>query len=446
MIEGMIGVKATVPSGHRRAVLLDADLDARTDQHSGDLLSLDIMSPSGGLHGSALQGLNVVVIGGGPAGLTFARIASANGARVTVLEKAGDPRVKDLGYTNRSFNISLDRVGRYVLGGQEAWQGGLRVIGRAVHNYQDTGQVKHTRYGTDPDYDLVNIPRPVLRQNMVNLALQAGAAVRFESQVTSLEPNKGEVTFTNDGTSQKLSADLVVVCDGLHSIADELIRAESGEDYYLKPELRRIVSAMIYAEDNPNLSLNHIHLWYEHSSDSFVVGIPNRNGSVALLMASPYADISRDTHPFATPELANERFKRDFPQLFTLSPQIAKQLPKQPVYHFKYKAHATFRVGRRGIIVGDAACVMPPWANYGANSAMASASSLAYHLIGRSGNTDAALDIFQSQQRILSRLLLNYANDHGKFFSGPVIQSPEERSDPALALLIKQACDEARKS
>jgi hypothetical protein len=88
---------------------------------------------------------------------------------------------------------------------------------------------------------------------------------------------------------------------------------------------------------------------------------------------------------------------------------------------------------------------MPPWANYGANSAMASASSLVYHLIQSKGDIDTALNIFQAHQKVLCRYLLDYANELGKFFSGPVIQQPKERSEPALAMLIKQADQEVEK-
>lgn len=415
----------------------DAGLDGREDRHADELATLDLLPFDRKNRGNSLESLNAVVVGGGPAGLTFARIAHANGARVTVLEKAGDPRGEDAGYTNRSFNLSLDRVGRYVLGDHAAWQGGIRVVGRAIHNYQDSGSVFYTDYGSSPDADLINIPRPRLRQNMVTLTLEEGVTIKFNSKVSSLDPDTGTVTYEDgDGGTESLSADLIVVCDGLHSIADGLIKAQSGEDFYHRPELRRIVSALVFPQDNRDLSLHHIHFWYEPGSDSFAVGVPNRDGSVALLMASPYTDKKEGSGLVATTEAAAEHLQRDFPQLFDAYPQLAQQLPDQKVYHFQYKAHSTFRVGKRGVIVGDAAYVMPPWASYGANGAMASASSLVYHLVKRRGDIDAALDDFQDHQRLLSRSMLDYANDHGKFFSGPVMESPNKRSDPALAQLI----------
>lgn len=79
----------------------------------------------------ALAGVRIITIGGGPAGLSLATAARAHGARVTVLEQAGDPRGSDPGYTNRSFNITLNDVGRLVLGTPRAWEGGATILGRA---------------------------------------------------------------------------------------------------------------------------------------------------------------------------------------------------------------------------------------------------------------------------------------------------------------------------
>jgi kynurenine 3-monooxygenase len=427
---------------NKKDVKFDITIAARSDKDTRELAELHIMGPVRDIHAKPLQGLRVIVVGAGPSGLIFAKDASANGAAVTVFEKFGDPRTTGKQYTNRSFNISVDRVGRYVLGDTAALQGGIRVVGRAVH--QDS-EVIHTEYGTTPDSDLINIPRPLLRQNMVELALREGADIHFDSKVIDVDIDKGQVAYEDatTGTHWTLRADLVVICDGLHSIADQLITEETGELFYARPELRRIVSAMIYPKFNKDLSIHHIHFWHEPVSSSFVVGIPNRDTSIALLMASPYGYVDSSTHPFATLELARMRYKQDFPQLHTRFPSLAEQLPGQQVYHFKYKAHSTFRIGDKGVVVGDAGCVMPPWANYGANSSMANASSLVYHLIKKNGNIDQALNAYQAEQRILSRLLLDYAGDQGEFFNGAVIKNPKARSDQALAQLIRQANQEA---
>ena len=91
----------------------DADGDQRLDFLDVHRVSVDASS-------QRLARLKITVIGAGPAGLVFARNAALHGAIVTVFERAGDPRGVDAGYTNRSFNITLDNVGRQVLGDPRA--------------------------------------------------------------------------------------------------------------------------------------------------------------------------------------------------------------------------------------------------------------------------------------------------------------------------------------
>jgi hypothetical protein len=94
----------------------------RDKLNTGDLSFLKTAPLGKNAVGNSLLDLSVIVIGGGPAGLTFARLASAQGADVTVLEQAGDPRTEEPGYTDRSFNITLDNVGRYILGDSSIWE------------------------------------------------------------------------------------------------------------------------------------------------------------------------------------------------------------------------------------------------------------------------------------------------------------------------------------
>jgi 2-polyprenyl-6-methoxyphenol hydroxylase-like FAD-dependent oxidoreductase len=178
----------------------------------------------------ALDGLKVTVIGAGPAGLVFARSAIALGANVTILEKAGDPRDPDAGYLNRSFNITLDEVGRHVLADNRIWKDdGVWLVGRAVHNRSYNGSIDYADYPETAK--LVSIPRPTLRRNMVIAALQQGVTIHFHSHVTNIDPDMGTTTYLQeDGREGTIDADLVVIADGLHSIGDKFRSELYGED------------------------------------------------------------------------------------------------------------------------------------------------------------------------------------------------------------------------
>lgn len=401
-------------------------VDARQDRQ---LTYLDICRDHG--HTEALRGLTLAVVGAGPAGLVFATAAANHGADVTVFEKAGDPRQDDPGYTDRSFNITLDNVGRQVLANPLAWHGGIWLQGRALHNFQGSEQTHYARYGHHSDAEYVSIPRPVLRQNMCSLAEMAGVKLRFRTPVTSLDMDAGSVQVKNT----RHHADLVVASDGFHSLVNELCQPT---DIHTWPEPRSYVTAMIAPKYNRGLSLRHIHLWHE-SSGAFTVGIPNADGSIDLLLASTFADVSEKAHPFETHAQARTRLRRDFPQLLADAPQLPEQLPSRRRGYFKYKSTTRYRFGKRGVVVGDAACAFPPWAGFGANQSMYAAASLAYFL-AHSDSTEAALNNYAKQHERLGKALRNFAAEQGEFFSGAIAQNPSARSpDTALGPLIKEA-------
>ncbi len=401
---------------------------------------LDIFRYSPDRPAKGLQGLRVIVIGAGPAGLVFARAAAIQGADVTVIEKAGDPRGKDPGYTNRSFNITLDNVGRQVLADNRAWEGGIWLSGRAIHNFQGSNHVYYTRYGKTSDAELISIPRPVLRQNLCNLAEASGAHLIFRACVTEADGTTGAVFYTDRlGRDRHTQSDLIVFSDGSHSLADDIVAAGNNSQSQIWHEPRSYITGMIEPKHNQDLSLNHIHFWHESSSDAFSVGILNANGSIALLLTSLFSDMPEPIHPFPTPKLAAERLRRDFPRLFAAAPHLPQQLPKRQRGQFCYKSVSRYRVKNKGIVVGDAGCVFPPWAGYGANQAMYAAASLAHILSTHKGDVDTALPLYEKQQKILAGLLMSFVSSQGDFLSGPVTKNPSGRSDPALGPLILQA-------
>lgn len=387
----------------------------------------------------ALQGLTVTVIGGGPAGLAFTKTAVALGAKVTILEKAGDPRKANAGYLNRSFNITLDEVGRHVLADERIWKNdAVWLVGRAIHNRTSPGSIDYVDYPETAT--LASIPRTVLRRNMVEATLEQGGNIHFHTHVTRIDPVSGEVVYIDEnGTAKRIGADLVVVADGLHSIGDRLRAELYGEVKGVSVEPRSYISALLKPGEHTDLSLHYIHFWQETVSDSFTLGLPVRDGSIVLLIDAAFRDISeKDTHPFPTPEAALERLRCDFPQLLAAAPELYRQLPMRVRSHFSSKVVSSYRIGERAVLVGDAACVFPPWAGIGANSAMYAASSLAYQLV-HAENIDNALAIYEMQQRFLAPQMVDLAKGLGKIFNSSITNKPSLSNDSGLALMIRDA-------
>ncbi len=207
--------------------------------------------------GTKLRGRTVAVIGAGPAGLITARSAAAQGAIVTVLDKGADPRLEDMLYTDRSFNITLDTVGRQVLASPSAFDGGIWLAGRAVHR---STAVKYGAYGHSSDAELVSIPRQKLRQNLARQAEDAGAQLRFGARVIAADAESGHLAYeTGAGKLHSLNVDLIIFSDGLHSLADQRL----GLDRHITPEARHYITGLISPARATQLSLRHIHFWHE---------------------------------------------------------------------------------------------------------------------------------------------------------------------------------------
>ena len=357
---------------------------------------------------------------------------------MTILEKAGDPRGSDHGYTNRSFNITLDEVGRYVLGDDTIWkEDGIWLIGRAIHDTKKEA-VEYVNY---PDTaKLVSIPRPILRQNMVSKTIEQGSQILFHSHVTHLDPEQGVVRYmTGHGEKREIGADLVVIADGLHSLGDGLRARLYGEELGVTVEERSYLAAVLQPGDYHDLNQHYIHFWQESVSESFTLGLPTLHGQMGLLLSSTFHDLDdRNTHPFPNVEAARNRLSREFPELFDAIPCVAKLLPRYVRAHFSSKLVTSYQIGDRAVLVGDAACVFPPWAGIGANSAMYAAASLVYQLV-TTGTVGEALSIYETQQRFLSPTMVSLAQGLGELFNSRVTEKPQASNDSGLALLIRDA-------
>jgi kynurenine 3-monooxygenase len=387
-----------------------------------------------------LKGLSVIVIGAGPGGLTFARGAQSHGADVTVIEQAGDPRGDDAGYTDRSFNLTLNQVGRRVLGDERAWSGGIDLVGRAIHTL-DSDEVRYASFGDDDAAILTSVPRPTLRRNMVRLTEEKGVKQWFCTSVTALDPDKGEVTIRSDLAGEaKVSADLVVVADGVHSLADSFIEGPLHGSLNLTIEPLNYVTIMLHKDAAENMSLHHVHFWHEPDSKAVAIGLPNKDGTIAVLLASRFDGIPENATPFATYRDTAAKLKHDFPQLLRLEPKLAEWVMGRKRGRFYYKSVSNYRLGEKCVVVGDAASASPPWAGFGANTAIYSADALVRFMIGLKGDLEGALAAYENHKRILAEMVLGYAREHGEFLNKQVASSPGARPiGPVLGQLVNSA-------
>lgn len=338
-----------------------------------------------------LENKHIAIVGGGPGGLTLARLLQLKGVNVKVYERDAHASARVQGSPLDMHEASgwaairkaglVEEFKKHVLTGADKK---IIVNERAEvlfsdheaqpHDYADHGPVR-------PE-----ISRGALRKIFLD-ALLPGTVV-WDSHFISMEPrNEGWLLHFKDGAS--VYADLVIGSDGAHSKIRPYVT-----------DIKAFYSGITMVElqvDQASTAIPHIYTWlnggkimaFGHGKN--LLGGQKGGGSLGFYASfKPEENRALDSgldFSDRTPLLA--WFKKEYntwsPIWYELFEKATLPVIPRPIYCMP--PDQTWAASPHVTLLGDAAHVMPPFAGEGANTAMYDALELSACLTDGAFNT-----------------------------------------------------------
>ncbi|MFH6997234.1 FAD-dependent oxidoreductase [Flavobacterium sp. FlaQc-57] len=343
---------------------------------------------------SLIKDKKIVIIGGGPVGLTTARILQINGADVTVYERDINAQARTSGGT---LDIHSDS-------GQKAIQK-AELMDEFYRYARPTGEKMADMHGNITAEEMPNeenayfrpeIDRNDLRKIMLE-NLQENTVV-WDSHLTHIEKiaDQYHLEFKN-GT--KIIADFVIVANGGRSNARKFVTDKETQlsgTYIIQGEIAN--PDLDYPDFKPKygngnvMAMGEQKMFYTHTlrDGSVHFGVSFKANENWILNNNLDFEDNTSIRTFL-----NETFENwgdDYKNLFSASTDFSGLPPRLFSLEDSWKEHSNIT------LVGDAAHLMPPFAGEGVNMGLMDAFQLTENLTnGKFETIDAAIADYEQK-------------------------------------------------
>lgn len=317
---------------------------------------------------------NILIIGAGLCGSLLALRLAQHGFNITLVEKRPDLRKISLD-AGRSINLALsDRGlrGLRLAGVEEAAQDLLiPMTGRMIH--EKSGNTFLSPYSGRDDEYINSVSRPGLNKLLLNEAEKMpNVKIIFNQACTEVDFDSPSATFEDFDSGEKstYTADVIFGTDGAGSV----VRANMIHDKSFLLNISQQWLGHGYKEleippaENAGYRTykNALHIWPR--GEDMLIALPNLNGSFTVTLFLPYKNSDYCFENLTTPEMVQEYFQKEFPDVLELIPNLTEEFFNNPIGAMgTVKCNPWHRFGKT-LLMGDAAHAMVPFYGQGMNA------------------------------------------------------------------------------
>ncbi|WPU99616.1 NAD(P)/FAD-dependent oxidoreductase [Mucilaginibacter sp. cycad4] len=348
----------------------------------------------------AIKNKNIAIVGGGPGGLTLARLLQMNGAKVNVYERDANREVRVQGATldlhEESGLKALEAAGL-----MDAFNTNYRPGADKLRVVDKHGNIVLDEHGADGgSYNRPEIDRGPLRKILLD-SLQPDTVI-WNSQFVSLSKQENGVIKLEFKKGTTAYADLVIAADGANSKIRPYITPI--EPFYAGVS---VIEGAVYNSEKASPRIHELlnggkifamgdekTLIVSSKGDGSLVFYAGIKSSESWLQDSGI-DFKNKAQVFAW-------FKQEFAGWDTIWDELFENA--EPVFiprpQYCMPLDQTWKALPNLTMLGDAAHLMPPYAGEGVNMAMLDALELAQHLLSDEfENTGDAIAAYEKQMR-----------------------------------------------
>ncbi len=321
---------------------------------------------------------HIAIIGAGLAGGLLATLLAQRGWSVDVFERRGDPRLH--GYAGgRSINLALAERGLHALrqagADGEVLKRAVMMRGRFVHPLHGTPSLQ--RYGRDDSEVIWSIDRGELNISLLDAAESHGARLHFDRRLDHVDFDARIATFKGDAADHAHSFNTLIGADG----AGSSLRGQMAPHVALNERSEWLGHGYKELEIPPasdggfRIEANALHIWPR--GHYMCIALPNdeRNFTVTLFM--PHEGEYPSFAKIQTGDDAQAFFKRDFPDMLSLIPDLREDFEANPTSMLGTLYLDRWHLDNRALLIGDAAHAMVPFHGQGMNCAFEDCAALA---------------------------------------------------------------------